>query len=287
MGAVSIMNGIISRDEIEFVGHGLFQNFRLALKNYLNTEFKNVNDINDLKGIDVLYIIDEHFTPHVGIWKNDAFINEINQLNIRVVIFNFEKIHSAAFPWNIDHQRYVEKIKSLVQFVSDVNDPKIMGKVHINKQMLSKNTLLDTDPIGEKLDRILFLGQISPHVYVSRKEVLRKVIEKKLPVDIYDSDRKLTYKQYLTKIASYKYILNPLGTGEFINLRFYEAVRLGCIPIQQVTDEMLTRYSELKDNALYNFKSVDDIPLQVSPLVQDNQYSLEDYFEEINLKSYL
>ena len=287
MGIISIMIGIISRDEIEFVGHSLFQNFRLALKNYFNTEFKNVNDINDLNDIDILYIIDEHFIPHVGIWKNDTFINEINQRNIKVVIFNFEKIHSAAFPWNIDHQRYVEKIKKLVQFVSDVNDAKIMGKKHINKQMLSKSTVLDIDPVQVKLDRILFLGQISPHVYVNRKEVLRKIIEKKLPIDIYDSDRKLTYKQYLTKLASYKYVLNPLGTGEFINLRFYETVRLGCIPIQQVTDEMLIRYSELKNHTSYNFKSVDDIPLLERLQLLDNKYSLEDYFEEINLKTYL
>ena len=45
------MIGIISRDEIEFVSHGLFQNFRFALKNYLNVEFKNVNSVQDLDNI--------------------------------------------------------------------------------------------------------------------------------------------------------------------------------------------------------------------------------------------
>ena len=76
------MIGIISRDEIEFVSHGLFQNFRFALKNYLNVEFKNVNSVQDLDNIEILFIIDEHFGPHVDIWKNDAFINQLNSRNI-------------------------------------------------------------------------------------------------------------------------------------------------------------------------------------------------------------
>ena len=43
--------GIISRDEIELVSHGLFQNFRFALKNYLQVDIKNVNSVQDLQTV--------------------------------------------------------------------------------------------------------------------------------------------------------------------------------------------------------------------------------------------
>ena len=136
-------------------------------------------------------------------------------------------------------------------------------------------------------DRIIFLGQISSHVYENRRSILKNLIERGAPIDVFDSDRKLTYSQYLTNLASYKYVLNPLGTGEFINLRFYEAIQLGCIPIQQVTDNMLRSYKELTYNMPNNFKNGDDIMISPSNINQKDRYYLEYYFEEINLNSYL
>ena len=58
-------------------------------------------------------------------------------------------------------------------------------------------------------------------------------------------NKKFSYSEYLNKLVNYKYILNPLGTGNFINIRFYEALELGCIPVQQITENMLNRYEEL------------------------------------------
>lgn len=277
--------GIISRDEIELVSHGLFQNFRFALKNYLQVDFKNVNSVQDLDGIDTLFIVDEHFGPHVDIWKKNSFINELNNRNIRTIIFNFEKIYDALFPWNVDHQRNVDRIKNLVQFVSDINDAKILNRPVINKQLLSRDTIL-VQP-DNKINEILFIGQINPHVYVRRREVLNNLVSKNLPLKIINSDRKFTYNEYLKLLSSYKYILNPLGTGDFLNLRFYEALKLGCIPVQQVTDDMLTRYFELNNGYTVNFKHPDELtqlPTLESKLFE---YYLEDYFQEINLKLYL
>lgn len=284
------MYGIISIDEISFVSHGLFQNFRFALKNTFGDNFKNVNNADDLDGIDVLFIVDEHFDPHVKIWKNDTFINRVNDKNIKVVIFNFEKIYDALFPWNADHQAWVEKFKNLVQLVSDVNDAKKMGKTIVNKQLLSKDSVLMYTPEVRREDKVLFLGQISPHVYVRRKQCLQGIRNSRLSpnVDIINSDRKLTYAEYLTKLASYRWILNPLGTGDFLNLRFYEALRFGCIPIQQVTQPMIEAYEELKMGICYNFVDSTQLP-DISFFRVSNfstfTYTLEDYFEKINLKS--
>ena len=277
--------GIISRDEIELVSHGLFQNFRFALKNYLQVDFKNINSIQDLDGIDTLFIVDEHFGPHVDIWKKNSFINELNNRNTRTIIFNFEKIYDALFPWNVDHQRNVDRIKNLVQFVSDINDAKILNRPVINKQLLSRDTIL-VHP-DNKINEILFIGQINPHVYVRRREVLNNLVGKNLPLKIINSDRKFTYNEYLKLLSSYKYILNPLGTGDFLNLRFYEALKLGCIPVQQVTDDMLTRYFELNNGHTVNFKHPDELTQLPTLEPKLFEYYLEDYFQEINLKSYL
>ena len=94
------------------------------------------------------------------------------------------------------------------------------------------------------------------------------------------TDRKFTYKEYLTKLASYKFILNPLGTGDFLNLRFYEALKVGSIPIQQITSDMQSMYREL--DFCHTFIDADDLYI---PKIESKQldYYLEDYFEEINL----
>jgi hypothetical protein len=280
------MFGIICKDSIDVVGHSLFNNFRLGLENYLSIKFKDVNNINDLNEIQTLFIIDEHFDPHVKIWKKNSFINYTNEKKIRVIVFNFEKIFSSSFPWNVDHQKQVERFTNLFQIVSDINDSKILKTSFINKQLLSKNTTLIPTKINKK-EAILFLGQVNSF-YPSRKQILESIqkTELPLPVEIIVSDRKLTYMQFLENINSYKYILNPLGTGTFLNLRFYEALKLQCIPVQQITEEMSKNYDEL----IYaiTFKDVNDIPTRfITPSFQMFNYYLEDYFSFVNLKSFI
>lgn len=279
------MIGIISRDNIDKVGHSLFLNFRIALKNYLKQDFKNVNDVNDLSKIDTLFIVDEHYSPHVEVWKNDTFINELNSKNIKTVVFNFERIHSKSFPWNVDHQRKLETIKNLVQFVSDVDDARHYNKPFVNKQYLSKDTTL-IEPIKDKKERVLFIGQVNNY-YPTRRKVISDMSATGIPFDIIITDRKYTYAEFLRKINEYKYIFNPLGTGKFLNLRFYEALKLGCIPIQQITEDMANWYSEL--TRCYKFTSVDQISFNLLQKFQtvNQDFYLEDYFESVNLKSFI
>ncbi len=281
------MIGIISEDAVSFVGHSLFNNFRLALQNYFDTNFKEVYNSNDLEEVETLIIVDEHFGPHVNIWKATEFINKLNDKKIKVLVFNFEKIFSSKFPWNEDHQRKLTQIQNLTQIVSDVNDASKLSKQIINKQLLSRDTELEFD-ITEKKNKVLFIGQSdkiynSSYAYSRRYQLLNKLsADKSLPIDIVVTDRKFTYKEYLTKLASYKFILNPLGTGDFLNLRFYEALKVGSIPIQQITPDMKGMYKEL--DFCHTFIDADDLYI---PEIQFKQldYYLEDYFDDINLKS--
>tara|TARA_R110002051_G_C8762903_1_gene501984 strand:- start:703 stop:1560 length:858 start_codon:yes stop_codon:yes gene_type:complete len=284
------MLGIIANDGLAVVGHSLFNNFRLGLQNYFEEEFRDVANENDLDGIDTLFIVDEHFTPHVSVWKQDAFINKLNISNIKTVVFNFEKIFDSKFPWNVDHQNKLCTIQNLIQIVSDVNDADTLNKTIINKQFLSRDTKLDHDKV-DRIDRILFLGQsdkvFNPsYAYSRRYQLLEEIKQTDLPVDIVVTDRALTYREYLTKLASYKYILNPLGTGEFVNLRFYEALKVGCIPIQQITLSMIPKYHEL----LHGCHTFIDSQYIKQILKYDNvsprdDFYIEDYFKEINLKN--
>lgn len=278
------MFGIISRDDINEVGHSLFNNFRLALINYLQEDVKDINSISDLDTITTLLIVDEHYIPHKEIWQTDEFINCINTKNIKVVIFNFEKIFNSQFPWNIEIQHSVEKINKRVQLVSDIKDASILNTTIINKQLLSKSTFL-LDAISDKKDEILFLGQIN-EFYPTRSATLNELQQLNNKVNVIKTDRKYSYNEFLDLINNAKFILNPLGTGEFINLRFYEALSLNCIVIQQYTDDMLKWYPELNYPNVLKFKTKEDFNnLDFNDFVKCNNIYLEDYFEEINLRN--
>lgn len=284
------MFGIICKDELDGAP-GLFYNFRLGVQNYFSTQFKNIECRDDLDDIDILIIVDEHWSPHTDIWKNDEFIDRLNELNIKTLVFNFEKILSDIFPWNMDHQQKLETIKNLRQLVSDIDDNKIADSLPINKQLLSRDTKLEYNPV-EKKERILFIGQsdltYNPSwSYARRFNILNELkLRSDLPLDIHITGRKMPYKEYLTKLASYKFILNPLGTGDFINVRFYEALKLGCIPIQQVTANMEGSYFELSENICTTFKTADEVQLPTGTF-NTFDYYLEDYFEDVQLNKLL
>ena len=277
------MIGIISQDDINIVGHSLFKNFRTALTNYLQVSLLNVNSIAELSNISTLIIVDEHYIPHKQTWQNDSFINAINDKGIKVLIFNFEKIFNSQFPWNIEIQHSINKISRKIQLVSDVRDAAILNTSVINKQLLSKDTFL-SEPSNNKNDDILFLGQINEY-YPTRNAILNELQQVSNKVKIIKTDRKYSYDEFINIINGAKFILNPLGTGEFINLRFYEALSLDCIVIQQYTDEMERWYPELNQPNVLKFKSVEDFK-NINFLTTDigSKKYLEDYFNEINLK---
>jgi len=276
------MFGILCYDSIDEVGHSLFLNFRMGLQNYLKQPLKQVRCVADLDLVTTLFIVDEHHVPCVGVWKNDTFISHLNAKNIKVVVFNFEKIFSSSFPWNVDHQKKLEQINNLFQIVSDIHDAKYLNRSVINKQMLSRDTTLIT-PKHDKKNEILFIGQINDF-YPTRESILRS-ISSMCKINIVKTDRKLTYAEYLNLVNDYRFILNPLGTGSFINLRFYEAQKLECIVIQQYTDEMLSYYDELTSPNVLIFKDVDEFK-KLNFSLEFNRCKvkfIEDYFDEVCL----
>jgi hypothetical protein len=280
--------GLICNDSIELVGHSLFNNFRLALYNLLEeSNFIDIKSLNDLENITHLFIIDEHFAPNVNIWKNINFQSYINNKNIRVIVFNFEKIFNSSFPWNVDHQLNIQKFNNFFQLVSDVEDSKILKTNILNKQYLSKNTKFNILPKQDKIDKILFIGQLDGIQYKNRQDILNYLINNGLNIDIVKTNRKLSYFDFLCKINEYKYILNPLGTGKFINLRHFEALYFNTIPIQQVDEQMIPVNLNILNNCIY-FTNLENFKNKISDFIfNNNKYFLEDYFKDINFLNYL
>ena len=277
------MIGIVCTDDISIVGHNLFNNFRKAITSIFSN-IKDVRSCNDLAGIETLIIIDEHFYPNVEIWKKEDFLNVLNSNNIKTLIINFESIFNSPFNLAIDHQNFLQRINRKYQLVADVRDAKILGQHIINKQYLSRNT--DKLEISDKKDACIFIGQINEY-YPTRYSIVEefKSINVISP-NVYITDRKLTYTEFLGILGSYKYVFNPLGIGQFINLRFYEALNLGCIVLQQYTDEMDAFYEELNHPSVIKFRTVDELVKKLEN--QSTEYipyieTLEKYFEEINL----
>ena len=278
------MYGIICDEETDM---SLFRNYKSALKSYLKIEnFVDVTSTRDLNNLKYIFIIDEHFERNFNIWGKNDFINYLNEKQIRVIFFNFEKIYNSEFEWNIKKQEKVELIENRLQFVSDVDDLKKLGINTLTKQLLSIDSGISKYFTMKKKNRILFIGNKYKNFkgnnpYSRRKILIENLKKMNLPLDIKITNKKFIYSKFLETLASYKFILNPLGTGNFLNVRFYETLECGSIPIQQVTENMLNKYKELK-YAITFFNS-SDLKIKLREFQKMNYY-LEDYFEEINLR---
>jgi hypothetical protein len=147
---------------------------------------------------------------------------------------------------------------------------------------LSRDTIL-SEVKPNKINKLLFLGQCNSY-YPTRQTLLNKAQSLNIPIDIKITDRKLSYPEFIDTLNTYKFCLNPLGTGKFLNLRFYEALHLNCIPVQQITPNMKCWYPELENSIIFhdveellniNFSSINDY--------KKVDFFLEDYFKQINL----
>lgn len=283
------MYGLICNDEISLVSHCLFLNFRQALYNIFDKEnFKDVRSSNDLDSITHLFIIDEHFGPNVNVWKDINFINIINDKKIKTFVFNFEPIYNSPYRNDaINHQKFLEQINNLTQFLSDVDDFENLKKgPFLNRQYLSKDTYVKViNPNLEKIkDKILFIGQAGGHAYSRRQETLKQVSDI-LSTEIIVTERKLTYDQFLETLSKYQYVLNPLGIGYFLNLRYYEILKLENTPIQQVTPKMLELITDLKNDYSINFINPEELRgIDFSNFKQNRTpLYLEDYLKDNKL----
>lgn len=250
--------------------HILFSSYFYSLQNiYGKDNVKKFTDINEVKENDKIAVIDDHYYDNAVIYMNPSFVSYCNNNNIRLVFFTTERMSSPFW----DHTNTINKqrlFNNVTHYYGDANDIKLFGSTFIVKQQYSKtfeylkeNTTLDFD---KKQDKIVFIGQVdwilnkSVPWYARRKTILQYLInQNNMTIDIIQSDKNRTPEEYLKFLSAYKYVINPLGVGDFINIRFYDSLLVNSIPIQQYTDNMKLYYSELSTNKGLYFRTIPEL----------------------------
>lgn len=213
-----------------------FINYYHALTNCFGT-IKIVHNISDLSNIKYLFIGNEHYSNHKNIWCNDEFIERCNSLEIKTIIFSAEKIFNSYFDHNILIQKQLEKFKFLYQYPCDIEDSKILNRPLLSS-CLSKHYNHLSKSLSKQKD-IIFIGNTECYSYVNRTNCLN-VLLKLLPIKIISKID--SWLDYFTTISKHQFILCPLGNAKCFNLRFYESLTANSIPVQQITEEMLSHY---------------------------------------------
>jgi hypothetical protein len=277
------MVGILTDIE-NYDRHWIFKNYFFSLKNVFgNEKIKIIKSYKDLENIKLLFIGDEHFKPNNDIWNNDLFIDFCNINQIEICILNNEKIFSSFFPWNIQIQEQVNKFNKKIQFVYDVNDSDIL-KCEINKTYMSKkySEIIKLNN-SEKKDKIIFIGSTNCSSYEKRKIFLNEM-KQNFDIDIFESSPSLSMNDYFQTISQYKYVLSPLGNGDFVPMRYYETLFVNSIPLQQSTDKILKKFEEdiNKKNSIF-FTSIEDLIKKMQGFKPNSNvinYFMEDFITE-------
>ena len=263
-----------------------------ALKNYLKVEIVLVNKLEDLSKIKILLVVDEYFYHHREFILDNSVKSKINERGIKLVIFNTEKIFKQPFKGNVDIYNQINQFNDKIHILSDALDIQKLSTPFPNKQLLSKDFKYDYLN-DNKQNELLFIGQVDGRAYKNRRKILKKIESFiNIPLVIKNTKRKLEYYEFLNILSRYKFVLNPLGNGrsQFLNVRYYEAIYLKCIPVQEITKKMLQHYKELRVLQSINFFNVKDLKKVdfnsinfKDELINDVPLSLEKYFESVDL----
>lgn len=270
------MYGILT--DLNFTKHWIFSNYFLGLKNVFGEKnIKTIHSINDLSDISVLFIGDEQYAPNKNIWMNELFINECNKRNIRIIIFNNEKIFNSSFPWNEEIQRCVNTFENYSQLVYDVDDSDILN-VPINKTFMSKDYKKNITISNDKKDKVVFVGAgVNNELSYEKRKILLDTISKHIDIDIIPTNPSWSMIDYLQFISSYKYVLSPLGNANSVTMRYYESLFVNSIPLQQSTDNILIKFNnEIKNNWGMFFTDIEHLLNNM----ENNNYSECNYYME-------
>lgn len=224
-----------------------------ALKNIYGS-IKLIETPSDAHGMDMIFIGNDHFQDHVLIWNTDLFIKICNEENIKVVVIAAEKIKNTVYPMADVLLDKINKINNLIHYMWDIEDVKILNK-KILGYAASKYYENCVDS-SKKINKCIFIGQISVRHYNDRREALSK-IGNYIDIDIISSKDyhkhhiKENWRDYLQKIAQYRFAFCPRsGTSNAIPFRFYESLLTDTIPILQVQNNTMNYHQEelnLKD----------------------------------------
>jgi len=246
-------------------------------------EVKLINTCEDLDGIEILFIGDDHHCGHKKVLTQSGFVDKCNADGIKVVVFTSERIFDSFFAWNVDNYNYIKKFKNLYHYTMDVDDCILLGtKLHRNPFSKLFKNFIDVD-VNNKVDKAVFIGRTDFNCYEERKIVI-DTINKIMPIDIIPSTIG-SYKKYLETLSKYRFVFCPIGNGNFLTIRFYECLLVKSIPIYQVRKNTLQYFDiEAKFDDCIFFQNVDEVPDKVQNCAlkySHNEFWAEDYFGKV------
>lgn len=230
------MNGIIC--DLSFTRHYSFITYYYTIRN-LYGEPKIIKSKDDLD-IDTLFIGDDHWELHRDVLEKPGFIEACNDRNIKVIVFTNERMLNSAFKWNEDIYKNLKRFNNLYHFVCDADDIQLTG-LPTNRMALSRS-FYNENWRKKKKDGIVFIGCMDCIVgsYDKRRELVNRAREL-IGLTVIEPTMK-RWEEYMDKLSEYRFVFCPLGNGNFITLKFYEALMVGSIPVHQVMDNTLNYY---------------------------------------------
>jgi hypothetical protein len=245
--------------DINYSFHPLFRSYYMAVRNIFGI-VKIVKTVVDLEGLETLFIGDDHFAPNKDVWQLPGFIDYCNQYKIKVIVFTNERIVDSFFPWNVDNLNILNKFKYLYHYTADADDGEKL-KTSINRMSMSKLLYSHVEDTPKK-NKVIFIGHTGGKSYTERRDTLNKI---KLIISIDIFEPKIPdWWDYMKIISNYQFVLSPVGNANEFPMRFYEALAVNSIPIQQVRSNTLQYYDlESKFDDCIFYEKVEELPEKI------------------------
>jgi hypothetical protein len=270
--------------DLEYSRHISFKNYFYAIE-YLYHGVKLITSSADLDYIDILFIGDDHYGKHRNVFSPQEFIDKCNNLGIIVVVFTTEKTFGSVFAWNEDGFHHLKKFKYLHFYMTDVDDCILTG-AKLNRTLPSRHFANPKQvDVNSKLDQMVFIGNVEGYIdcYKQRKETLKK-IQELIPLVVIPSNISF-WDDYMNVLSQYRFVLAPKGNCNAFSLRFYDALMVHSIPVQEVSKNTLSLFDieEKFDDCIF-FQEPEEIPDKLKECPWQYSHSeiwMEDYLQKI------
>jgi hypothetical protein len=235
------MFGIVVDPNYNNHTHIGIQSYYLAFKNIFQ-DLIFVQSDEDVKNINFLFIAAPCFYPHRKIWENKKFINMCNQKNINVFAFSNEKIYDSYYNHNLEIQKNLSCFKNLNQFCIDTEDVQKIGSNFFRGTISKVFSKYEKYHKIDKKDKVVFIGTKDCPSYFGKRKKIIEEISKNIEIDFFEKVN--SWEEYINILGTYQYVLSPLGNSSCLNLRFYETLLVGSIPIQEINQGISKFYTE-------------------------------------------
>jgi len=246
-----------------------------------------VNTCDDLNGLDILFVGDDHHYAHSGVLQLPGFVEKCNADKIKVVAFTAEKIFNAFFEGNVDKFKFMRRFEDLHLYTMDADDCELLGTT-LHRPLFSKHykDFMKVD-VENKIDEVVFIGRSDPKLFAgcyAERALELEALQKLMPITIIPPEIEL-WEDYMKTIAKYRFVLYPAANGNFLGFRFYEILLAKSIPVCRVWKNTLKYYDiEAKFDDCIFYEDVSELPEKIKNFPHQyshNELWAEDYLGKV------